>query len=94
MLAGIPIVATRVGAVPELIEDGKHGLLVPTGSATALCEALSKMFNDNTTRQDFGKQAQKRVLSKFAPQIELATYWGIYQQCRGHSAAESYTSHQ
>ena len=47
MLAGVPIVATRAGAVPELIEDGKHGLLVQPGTATALCEAMLKMLEDD-----------------------------------------------
>src|SRR5437763_4217849 len=71
MLAGVPIVATRVGAVPELIEDGKHGLLVPPGSATELCEAMIKMLDNNTNRQEYGTQAQQRVLTEFALPREL-----------------------
>jgi L-malate glycosyltransferase len=81
MLAGIPIVATRVGAVPALIEDGKHGLLVPPGSATELCESMNKMLDDDTKREEFGKQARQRVLSEFAPHRELEAYWKIYQEC-------------
>jgi L-malate glycosyltransferase len=84
MLAGVPIVATRAGAVPELIEDGKHGLLVYPGSATELHEAMIKML-ENTNRQEFGNQAQQRVLSEFVPQKELGAYWEIYQECRGQS---------
>jgi glycosyltransferase involved in cell wall biosynthesis len=83
MLAGIPIVATRAGAVPEMIEDGKHGLLVHPGSATELCEAMIKMLEDDTNGQEYGKQAQQRVLSEFASQKELAAYWDVYQECRG-----------
>jgi L-malate glycosyltransferase len=81
MLAGVPIVATRAGAVPELIEHNKHGLLVSPGSATELCEAMIKMLDDDTTRQEFGKQARQRVLTKFAPHKELEAYWEIYQEC-------------
>jgi L-malate glycosyltransferase len=81
MLAGVPIVATRAGAVPELIEDGKHGLLVHPGSATELYEALVKMLDDNTNRQGLGMQAQQRVLTEFVPQKELASYWEVYQEC-------------
>lgn len=81
MLAGVPIVATRAGAVPELIEDGRHGLLVHPGSATELCEAMVKMLDDNTNGQEFGRQAQKRVLSEFASHRELEAYWKIYQDC-------------
>ncbi|HXL35951.1 MAG TPA: glycosyltransferase [Ktedonobacteraceae bacterium] len=82
MLAGVPIIATRAGAVPQLIENGKHGLLVQPGSATELCEAMIKMLEDNTNRQEYGNQAQQRVLSEFAPHKELEAYWKIYQECR------------
>ena len=81
MLAGIPIVATRAGAVPELIENGKHGLLVQPGSAIELCEAMLRMLDDDTNRQQYGKQAQQRVLTEFAPERELEAYWEIYQEC-------------
>jgi L-malate glycosyltransferase len=78
MLAGIPIVATRSGAVPELIEDGKHGLLVRPGSATELCEAMARMLDAGTDRYRYGEQARERVLTRFAPQRELAEYREVY----------------
>lgn len=81
MLAGVPIVATRVGAVPQLIENGKYGLLVQPGSATELCEALIKLLDDYAIRQEYGNQAQQRVLSEFAPHRELDAYWEVYQKC-------------
>ncbi len=81
MLAGIPIVATRAGAVPELIEDAKHGLLVHPGSAMGLYEALLRMLDASTNRQEFGNQARERALSQFAPDLELEAYWEIYQEC-------------
>ncbi|HEX9131312.1 MAG TPA: glycosyltransferase [Ktedonobacteraceae bacterium] len=81
MLAGVPIVATRVGAVPALIEDGKHGLLVQPGSATELCDAFVRMLGVGTDKQEYGKQAQERVLAEFAPQRELAAYWEVFQEC-------------
>jgi len=90
MLAGVPIVATRVGAVPQLIEDGKHGLLVQPGSATELYEAMVKMLDDDTKRQEYGKQAQQRVLSEFAPHSELEAYWEVYQECLGRSLLFEY----
>ena len=81
MLAGASIIATRVGAVPQLIEHGKHGLLVQPGSATELCEAMVKMLDENTNRREYGNQAQQRVLSEFAPDKELESYWAVYQEC-------------
>jgi L-malate glycosyltransferase len=81
MLAGVPIVATCAGAVPELIEDGKHGLLVEPGSATELNEAMLKMLDASTNRQGYGNQARERALCQFAPDLELEAYWGVYQEC-------------
>ncbi len=81
MLAGIPIVATRAGAVPELIEDGKRGLLVQPGNAMEMYEALVRMLDAGTDKQQYGKQAQERVLTEFAPQRELAAHWEVYQEC-------------
>jgi glycosyltransferase involved in cell wall biosynthesis len=81
MLAGTPIVATRAGAVPELIEDGNHGLLVQPGSAAELCHAMLRMLDVNIDRQEYGERAQQRVLTKFAPQRELEAYWEVYQEC-------------
>src|SRR6266704_3247437 len=81
MLAGVPIVATRAGAVPELIENGKHGLMVRPGSAIELNEALLKMLDAGTNGQEYGTQARERALSQFAPDLELEAYWGVYQEC-------------
>jgi len=71
MLAGLPIVATRSGALPQMIEDGKHGLLVPPSSATALYEALEKMLSPGTNRQQYAQEARSHVLSHFAPCREV-----------------------
>lgn len=90
MLAGVPIVATRVGAVPQLIKHGKHGLLVQPGSANELYETMIKMLNDSTKRQEYGNQAQQRLLSEFAPDRELEAYWEIYLECRSRSSLSGY----
>ena len=81
MLAGVPIVATRSGAVPEMLEDGKQGLLVPPGSATALYEAVIKMLSAETDRQEYGRRARLRAISQFAPHREVEAYLEVYQKC-------------
>lgn len=73
--------ATRSGAVPEILEDGRQGLLVPPGSATALYEAVIKMLSAETDGQEYGRQAQLQVLSQFAPHREVEAYLEVYQKC-------------
>ena len=83
MLAGLPIVATRSGALLEMIEDGKEGLLVRPGSAVELCEALVKMLSmEDDERAGYGKWARERVLARFAPRQELEAYKELYEACK------------
>lgn len=81
MLAGVPIVATRSGAVPKMLEDGKQGLLIPPGSATALYEAIVKMLSPGTDRQQYGHEARIRALTQFAPRAEMEAFMEVYQGC-------------
>ncbi len=61
MAAGRAIVATRVGAAPELIADGVHGLLVPPGDAGKLAEAIARLLADRELAQRLGEAARRRV---------------------------------
>jgi len=57
MAAGRPVVATRIGALPELVTDGREGLLVPAGDACAFARALIDLARDPVLRQRLGKAA-------------------------------------
>jgi len=65
MSAKLPIVATRVGAVPEIIEDGKSGLLVKPGKPEQMAEAIKKLLTNDFLRQELGIRAHQTVLLKF-----------------------------
>lgn len=59
MGAGLAIVATPVGAVPDIIDDGKTGLLVPPGDAEALAAALRRLIEDPALRERLGTAARQ-----------------------------------
>lgn len=61
-----PVVATWGGGVPEVVEDGKTGLLVPPGDATALAEAIVHLASDPELRQTLGEKGRRRVESHFS----------------------------
>lgn len=44
MATGLPVICSRIGGTPDMIEDGKQGLLVPPGDTTALVDALRRMI--------------------------------------------------
>ena len=66
MLAGLPIVATRVSAVPEVVADGETGLLVEPGSVAALSAALSGLLNDPDRGAALGRAGLVRARSEFS----------------------------
>jgi glycosyltransferase involved in cell wall biosynthesis len=62
----LPVVASRTGAVPELIEDGVNGRLVPPEDPSALAVALAALIRDPSARLRFGRAGRSRVLHQFA----------------------------
>ncbi len=65
MAAGRPIVATAVGAIPDLIEDGTHGLLVPPGDPNRLAEAVSRLLDDRALAAGLGAAARRHTRDRF-----------------------------
>ena len=63
---GLPCVATRVSAIPELIEDGVNGLLVPPGDPDALAEGIARLLGDPDLRRRLGAAGERRVRAEFS----------------------------
>jgi glycosyltransferase involved in cell wall biosynthesis len=65
MAAGVPVVSTTVAGIPELIEDGASGLLVPERDADALADALARLAASAELREALGRGARSRVEERF-----------------------------
>jgi len=65
MSAGLPVLATRVSGVPEVVEDGATGLLVPPSDVPALATALSALAADGERRRSLGRAGRERVRKFF-----------------------------
>jgi glycosyltransferase involved in cell wall biosynthesis len=63
---GVPVVATRVGGIPELVADGVTGLLTPPGDAAACALALEKVLGDAGLRERMGAAARRRAVERFS----------------------------
>ncbi|MCL5270593.1 MAG: glycosyltransferase [bacterium] len=79
MRAGLPSVATRVGGIPELITDGREGLLVPPHAPGALTEALAALLVDPARRAAMGAAARARFLATFTADRMAAELTALYE---------------
>ena len=61
-ILGLPVIASEVGGVPSLIEDGVDGILFPSGNAEALVEAICSLAEDAPRRASLGQRARKTAL--------------------------------
>lgn len=62
---GTPVVAYQSGGIPEAVEHGRTGLLVPEGDVAALAESMTRLLNEPTTRERMGRAGQDRVAGQF-----------------------------
>jgi glycosyltransferase involved in cell wall biosynthesis len=93
--AGKPIIGSRVGGIPDLIEDGANGLLISPGSVEELAAALERLCADEALRRQLGRTAQQRLDDRFdsgrmAAQI-IALYEAVLQQKLGRCLAAPLT---
>lgn len=86
MAQGLPIVASRVGGIPELIEDGRTGILIPPGDASALAAALARLANDPALRARLGAAARQAALA-YTPDAMATAYAALYHDIVQEHAA-------
>ena len=66
MAASLPVIATRVGGLPEVVTDGENGLLIPPQDPEALATALERLLADPDLAQKLGGNARKQVEANFS----------------------------
>lgn len=69
MAAGLPVVGTRVGGIPELVADAETGLVVEPESPPALAAALDELAADPARRAELGRNGRERAATLFSPQV-------------------------
>ncbi len=74
----LPLVGTSIAGVPEQIEDGRSGFLVPPSDPSALADAIQKLAADATLRRSMGARGRERVLSDFSTEEYVRRVEGEY----------------
>jgi glycosyltransferase involved in cell wall biosynthesis len=65
MAAGLPVVATRVGGIPDIVIEGETGQLVPVGDGAALGAVLNRLVGDAALRHELGQAGRRRAVEQF-----------------------------
>jgi glycosyltransferase involved in cell wall biosynthesis len=91
MAAGCVCVATNTGPIPEVVQDGKDGVLVPVADAEALARAICDLLGDPDRRSQLGTAAKQTAFSKFQPKEQAERLTRVYESVL---ATKRYKSHK
>jgi sugar transferase (PEP-CTERM/EpsH1 system associated) len=80
MACGVPVVATAVGGIPEVVQDGVNGALVPASNAPALAEALGRYVDDRARVASHGAAAREKIERHYSVAAMVGAYTALYDQ--------------
>jgi glycosyltransferase involved in cell wall biosynthesis len=90
MASGLPVVATRISGIPELVEDGRTGFLVPPSDSAALAAALRRLAQDAEVRERMGQAGREKVIARFNLRTSAAELLELFTDASSQSSRHSY----
>lgn len=81
MMAGKPVIATRVGGNPELVIDEETGFLVPPRDSQALADRLITSLTSKQQSATFAERGKRRAEGQFSLQTMVSSYQSLYDHC-------------
>lgn len=91
MAGGVPIVATRVGGTPELVEDGRSGLLVPPHAPAELAAAIARVLDDRSLAAALARGARVTIAKRFSFEAMANAYDELYASAHARGQARRST---
>ncbi len=91
MSFGVPVLATAVGGVPEIIQNG-NGMMVPPNDPEALAERMIELLSDDALRQAIGLKGKKSLYPRFAPENRVRQIVSLYEELLSDRAKANITS--
>ena len=80
MACGLPVIASKIGGVVDVVEDGRSGILFEPGDISGLASAMIRLLNDNELRLRLGKEARKRIVDSFSIDRIADEYIRLYER--------------
>jgi glycosyltransferase involved in cell wall biosynthesis len=79
MACEVPVIASRVGGVPEVVDDGQTGFLSEVGDIEKMAEDAARLLSDADFRRNMGRRARERALSRYRTDIVIPQYIKFYE---------------
>jgi N-acetyl-alpha-D-glucosaminyl L-malate synthase BshA len=76
----VPVIATNVGGLPEVVDHGKTGYLFPVGDVDAMAEAAVELLKDDARRAEIGREARRQAVERFNEDAIVERYRDVYRR--------------
>jgi colanic acid/amylovoran biosynthesis glycosyltransferase len=90
MACGVPVISTRLSGIPELVEDGKSGILVPEKDPRALSGAIGRLSDDADMRRRFSVEGRKKVVNEFEIRDIARQLFDLFSSCTAGKGERGY----
>jgi len=89
MACGVAVLGTKVGGIPDMVEDGRTGRLVPGGDAVALADALLDLIRNKAKTHTMGAAAREKCKELYGPSRQVEAYVRLFEDLAAQSAPKS-----
>ncbi len=76
----VPVIATRIGGIPEVVTDGETGFLSDIADTEKMSDDVMKLLNDEEMRENFGKKARELAVSRYGSDLIIPQYINFYEK--------------
>jgi glycosyltransferase involved in cell wall biosynthesis len=83
MAMKLPVISTNITGIPEIVEDGVNGIIIPPCNERALAEAMKTLIDDHSLRKKLGANGRKKVIEKFDMNKNVVQYIRLFKGERG-----------
>ena len=80
MVSRVPVIATAIGGLPEVVADGETGRLFPVGEVQGMAAEAVRLLSDEPARQAMGEAGRNRAITQFAREIVMPRYEDLYRR--------------